>query len=214
MADEGGKAWQRIARALAPELPGGWRVGGSGIRTVVAREPIDWVVVWFGASRVRRDDIPCLIGGEASLVGPPFNLSVGHGLRSDTRRDAPKRIDLTEPDATELVRSFVLDDVLPRVKPWTPEALAQEAEAQLAMPLAERGRPLRFPDAAGWRVVLDQGSPEQPVAEFEAWEEGAAAEDIEWYRKLLQAWQSGGRDAAMSYLAERRDQALTDLKLT
>lgn len=212
MADEGAKAWLRIARSLAADLPGTWRVAGTGIRAVVAREPIDWLVVWFGASRVRRDDDPCLIGGEASLVGPPFNLAIGHGLRSDTRRDGPKRIQLSEPNAVELTRDFVLNDVLPRVERWSPEQLAQEAEDQLARPAAERGRPSRFPDAAGWRVVLDQGSPEQPVAEYKAWE-GAEAASVRWYDELLEAWRSGGRERALQYLVGQRDQALADLKL-
>lgn len=212
--DPAGKAWQSIARDLVERLPGRWRTAGTGIRTVLVREPIEWVVVWVGTSRMRKSDPPYLMGGEAELVGPPFTLAKGHGIRSDERRGKPSQIDPTAPDAAAAIEAFVVEDVLPRVDPWTPERLAAVAEEQLVVPMRERGRPIIFQNAAGWRVILSDESPEDPAEQAAGWfGESGSPEEAEWYRQLAAAWRSGGRAEALRYLEGERTKALASLKL-
>lgn len=213
MSDETAKAWSRIAKTLVSRLPGEWTTGRSGIRTILVRKPVDWVLVWVGLDRVRRDSDPYLLGGLVQLV-ERFELSAGHGLRSDQLPDYPGRVDLTEPTATEVVEKFITEHLLPRVDPWTPDRLAAEAEEQLATPDEQRGRPIVFPLAAGWRVVNETGSPVEPATEAAAWFKDAySPEDAAWYNDLLQAWQDGGRPAALKYLEDQRAAALASLKL-
>lgn len=213
MSDETTKAWNRIARALASELPGDWTVGRSGIARIIVRKPVDWVLVWAGLDRIRRDSDPYLIGGEVPLVDR-FQLSVGHGIRSDQMPNHPRVVNLLEPTAPDLVLRFVSEHLLPRVEPWTPDRLAAEAEAQLAVAADRREPPMVFASAAGWRVVNDNGSPVEPATQAVAWYENAySPDDAAWYRELLQAWETGGRSAALGYLEDERRTALTKLKL-
>lgn len=213
MSDETAKAWSRIAKALAAQLPGEWTIGRTGINTILVRRPVEWVLVWAGVDRIRRDSDPYLIGGEVPLVGP-FQLSVGHGLRSDQVPGQARVVDLATPTAPELVGRFISEQLLPRIDEWTPARLAAESEAQLAQPDDQRQPPIVFPEAAGWRVVLDSGSPVEAAKQAIAWAEDAySPDDAAWYRDLLQAWESGGREAALRYLEGQRDAALAGLKL-
>lgn len=213
MSDETAKAWVRIAKSLTSELPGEWTTGGNGIRTILVRRPIEWVLVWVGLDRVRRDDDPYLMGGLVQLVDR-FRLSAGHGLRSDRLPEGPGQVDLTEPTAPDVVRQFITEHVLPRVDEWTPDKLAADAEAQLAIPAEQRGRPLVYQSAAGWRIVNDTGSPVEPASEAAAWFKRALSPaDADWYNNLLQAWQDGGRPTALKYLEDQRAAALAGLKL-
>lgn len=87
-------------------------------------------------------------------------------------------------------------------------------EAQFAQPESERGRPLVYPDAAGWRVVLETGSPVPPAREAADWFAACGEQQAaRWYEALITAWESGGRDGALRYLTEQRDQVLDSLKL-
>ena len=213
MSDETAKAWNRIAKSLVSQLPGEWTTGRSGIRTILVRKPVDWVLVWAGVDRSRRDSDPFLIGGQVQLVDR-FQFTVGHGIRSDQLPDHPSKVDLTDPTATEVVRAFITEGLLPRLDQWTPDRLAAEAEDQLAIPDEERGRPLVYPLAAGWRVVNDTGSPVEPASQAVAWFKDAySPDDAAWYSDLLQTWQDGGRPAALKYLEDQRAAALASLKL-
>jgi len=163
MSDETAKAWNRIAKSLVSQLPGEWTTGRSGIRTILVRKPVDWVLVWAGVDRSRRDSDPFLIGGQVQLVDR-FQFTVGHGIRSDQLPDHPSKVDLTDPTATEVVRAFITEGLLPRLDQWTPDRLAAEAEDQLAIPDEERGRPL---DHAGGvpGMALIRAATAQPAAE-------------------------------------------------
>lgn len=213
MSDEAAKAWGRIAKSLVSQLPGEWTTGRSGIRMILVRKPVDWVLVWAGLDRTRRDSDPYLIGGEVALV-EPFVLSAGHGLRSDDVFEYPSRVDLTAPTAPEIVEKFITEHLLPRVEEWTPDRMAAEAEDQLGIPEEERGGPLVYPSAAGWRVVNDTGSPVEPASRAAAWYQDAySPDDASWYNDLIRAWKDGGRPAALKYLEDQRATALAGLKL-
>lgn len=213
MADETVKAWQKISKQLAGQLPGEWSIGRSGIKTLLVRQPVEWTVLWIGIGRVRRDDRPRLLGGITPLVREFDDVSVMHGVSMPVRPGGPVDVDLTTPDAIDTVREFA-DLVLERTADWTPERLAAEAEEQLAQAPDDRGTPLTFPDAAGWRVVLGTGDPVGPAREAAAWwEKAAAPEAAPWYRNLADAWETGGRPAALQFLEKTRDAAVESLKL-
>lgn len=213
MADETVKAWQKITKQLRATLPGEWVIGRSGVKTLLVRQPVEWTVLWVGIGRVRRDDRPRLLGGITPLVREFDDVSVTHGVSMPVRPGGPLDIDLTSPEAMDAVRGFV-DVVLERTANWTPERLAAEAEEQLAQAPEDRGRPLTFPDAAGWRVVLDRGDPVGPAREAAAWwEKAAAPEAAPWYRNLADAWETGGRPAALHLLEASRDAAVESLQL-
>lgn len=213
MADETVKAWQKIVKQLANSLPGQWSVAGSGLRTLLVKQPVNWVVLWIGISRVRREDHPRLMGGITPLVREFEHVSVTYGLTTPIRPGEPADVDLTTPDAVDVVRQFV-EAVLETVASWTPERLAEKAEEQLGEAPDDRARPFTFVDAAGWRVVLDTGNPVQPAHAAVEWFENASApEAAAWYRSLIAAWESGGRDAALDFLEANRAAALKSLKL-
>lgn len=213
MADETVKAWQKIVKQLAGSLTGEWSIGGSGVRTMLVRQPVEWVLLWVGISRVRREDRPRLMGGITPLVRQFDGVSVTYGLSTPVRPGAPADVDLTGPDAMDVVDTFV-KAVLEEVAPWTPERLAARAEEQLAEAPEDRGRPLTFVDAAGWRVVLNTGDPVEPALAAADWFDKAyGSKRAPWYRDLAGAWQSGGRDATLAFLEANRAAALESLKL-
>jgi len=211
--DDNARAWQQMAKLLRPRLPGEWTQGRSGIRTVLVRQPVEWVLTWVGAVRSRRSNNPTIWVAQTPLVSEwRGGLALGHGVTSD--RPGPGQIDFTRPDAAEVVERFVLDAGLPRVS-WSARDFAAEAEEQYAQPHAERGRPLVCIDAAAWRVILETGSPVEPALEAAAWLEDTAMASDEgaWHRALVDAWNSGGRAAAMTFLTTNRDAAVASLKL-
>lgn len=212
MADSASKNWQAIVKGLSAELPGQWRVGRPGAKAILVRCPTEWTLSWVGLDRPRQTTEPYLLAGVAELVGP-FSMTYYHGLRSGDR-GGPKTVDLLQEDARAHVRNFVLDHALGVFDRWTPQALAAEAEEKFALPPAQRGRPMVYPLAAGWRVALGEGSPEVPASqaaqEFEA---NYGPKEAVWYRDLGQAWQTGGRTAALDYLKGHRDAVLASLKL-
>ncbi|GAB3916919.1 hypothetical protein GCM10011575_33070 [Microlunatus endophyticus] len=213
MADETVKAWQKIAKQLRGTLPGEWSVARSGVRTLLVRQPIDWVVVWVGISRVRRDDMPGLIGGLTSLAGYFNDVNASHGLSTPVGPDSPRTVDLTTPGALDEVSSFATA-VLDKVADWTPERLAAEAEEQLAQAPDTRGRPLTFQHASGWRAILGTADGFEPAKEAAEWfAKALAPEYATWYEDLATAWQSGGRAAALQFLQDSRTAAIDSLKL-
>lgn len=213
MADDAGRSWGRIVKQVAPRLPGGgWRVGRPGPRAILARRNSEWDLTWVGLDRVRGTSTPWLIAGVVSLVGP-FRLTYGRGLRSD-HAHPPGTVDLLRPDAAEAVERFIVDEALPVVDAWPAERMAADAEAQWAKPPSERSSRLRYPEAAGWRVVTDGESPLEVATEAAAeFRSRLAPEETAWYEDLAAAWQAGGRPAALAYLVEQRDTALSKLKL-
>jgi len=215
MTDE--RLWRGLLTRLAPKLPGEWRVRGSGRRIVLVQEPMEWTVPWLGMTRSRKTDDPYLMAGVTSLVGPVMGLTSEFGLRSDEVHPRPAyfTISLSAPDAEDLVHSFFVNDAWPLMQHGTYEGHAKQAEEQLAEPEAEREPPWVFPEAAGWRVVLETGSPVEParqaIEKFRSW--GDADDEVVFYQDLIDAWEAGGQPGALAYLQQQRDATVSRLKL-
>jgi hypothetical protein len=214
MADPGASAWQRIARELANTLPGEWTTGLSGAKTVLVSRPDEWILWWIGLDRVRRNEPTYLVAGAVELAAP-FVLTYRHGLRSDATRRKPNRVDLLSDDAERWIRDFVVEDAIPALEAWPRERMKQIAEDDLADPPEQRAWPLVAPFLAGWRVVEDSGSPAEPAEHairVLATKPGTAAMAA-WYQALLDAWKSGGRPAALTFLQDQRAATLATLNL-
>jgi hypothetical protein len=151
-----------------------------------------------------------------SLVSPVMGLTSQFGLRSDEVWPEPsyRTVSLSAPDAAEQIQLFFEEQAWPQMQRGSYEGHAELAEQQLAQPVAERQPPWVFPDAAGWRVVLESGSPVEPARQaIDKLRSLDADDEVAFYEGLVEAWESGGRSAALSYLGEQRDATLTRLKL-
>lgn len=213
MADTTGAAWVRIAREVAPTLPGTWVVrGGRGVKAVLVREPYDWSFSWVGLYRVRAEDDPYLMAGVVPLVTPDPGFAASYGLRSDRVRHRPPTVNMLAEDAAERVRLFIVEDALPRMHPWNDEALAASAEENC---LGDRpGFEFAMLQSAGWRVLTGTGSPVEPArVAVEHCKHVYAPELVPWYEALSAAWENGGRTSALQFLQEHRSATLKQLKL-
>ena len=210
--DSNDRAWKRLAVSLTDALPGEWTVGRMGTNGVLVRVPVDWTFTWIRPERSRKIDDPRIIVGRVNLVSP-FRLGYHYGARSDVF-GGPGKVDLTADNAQQTVLDFITAYGLPQVDLWDAIRMAEACEAQYLRPEAEWGRPILFPEAAGWRLVFDTGSPEGPAEQGIAWLRGNYAPDEgDWYAALLEAWRHGGRAAGLDYLTAQREEALRKLKL-
>jgi len=211
------KLWRDLLNRLAPTLPGDWQVRGTGRQVVLVKQPVEWTLPWLGMSRTRTTDDPYLMAGVTPLVGPVLALTAEFGLRSDEVRPRPAyvKVSLSAPEAEEQVRSFFMNDAWPRMQQGTYEGHAARAERQFAQPAAERRPPWVFQQAAGWRVVLETGSPVEPARQgLEKFESLGAGENLfAFYRGLIDAWEAGSQPAALAYLQKQREATLSRLKL-
>lgn len=181
---------------------------------MLVSRPDEWILWWIGLDRVRRDQPTCLAAGAVELAAP-FALTYRHGLRSDATRRKPNRVDLLSDDAETWIRDFVVGDAIPALEAWPRERMKQIAEDDLAYPPEQRAWPLVAPFLAGWRVVEDAGSPQEPAEhaiQVLATKPGTDAMAA-WYRALLDAWESGGQPAALEFLEDQRAATLASLKL-
>lgn len=214
MADPAAGAWQRITRELAKQLPGQWTAGRSGARSILVSRPDEWILWWVGLDRIRRGEPTYVIAGAVELVAP-FALTYQNGLRSDESRRRPNRVDPVEEDAARWVHDFVVEDAVPILESWSRERLKRIAEDDFTKPPGERAWPMDFPSLAGWRIVEDGESPEEPARQAaEAFgKHDGTPDEAAWYRSLLGVWEAGGRPSALTYLEDQRTAALASLKL-
>ena len=155
VTDNNDRAWKRLAVSLAEALPGEWAIGRPGNNCVLVRIPVDWTFTWIGVERSRKIDDPGLIVGRVGLIGP-FRFGYHHGERSDVF-GGPGTVDLTADNAEQTLFDFITGYGLPQVDLWDAIRMAETCEAQYGRPEAEWGRPIVFPEAAGWRLVFDTG---------------------------------------------------------
>ena len=106
---------------------------------------------------------------------------------------------------------------LERIGLLTPEYYAERAEQEAAEPVPEDGWILMAP---GWRIVNDTASPVEVAERCITWvqerfgrDPAYAALHADFYRQLIDAWNGGGRDTALSFLVEHRDEQLRQQKL-
>ncbi|MEO3748030.1 hypothetical protein [Plantactinospora sp. B5E13] len=221
-AAERARRWRRILAELRPELPGEWSIRGTGVGTLLVREPFDWSLAWIGYDGSPSRPAGWLSAGVQPLVTADAGRVMTYGIRMDEVRSGPRTVDLLSDEAADHVRRFVLDSGLPVLDRWPAERLAEVAERDFAQ--APDRRRTHWHQAPGWRVVTGTASPVEPARELAALcRVGSAprsaagarhrAARIAFYEGLDQAWQQGGRAEALRFLTGWRDRVLTERKL-
>ncbi|SBT43104.1 hypothetical protein [Micromonospora auratinigra] len=219
---EKARRWRQILSGLRDELPGEWALRGTGLGTLLVREPVQWALAWIGYTGSPSRPAGWALAGVQPLVLPFPELVLTHGVRMDEAASGPATVDLLSDTAAADVRGFVLDTGLPKIDDWPPDRLAEVAERDFA-----QRPPKRYTfwhELPGWRVVTDAGSPTDPATQLaELWRERArtasakAAAPLtahaEFYDRLRQAWDGGGRGAALEFLTGQRDEGLAARKL-
>ncbi|MGC3862913.1 hypothetical protein ACPSM1_22305 [Micromonospora chersina] len=216
------RRWRHVLTELRPDLPGEWSVRGTGLGTVLVREPLDWALAWIGYSGSPTRPVGWVAAGVQPLVTPFTSWIMTYGIRMDEVRPGPSTVDLTADGAVEQARRFVLDTGLAKIDGWPAERLADVAERDFAQD--PRRRRTHWHQLPGWRVVNGTASPVEPATELvELCRERAAgtsgtgarqlAEQAAFHDGLVRAWQDGEREAALEFLTAQRDQALAARKL-
>ncbi|MFI7519805.1 hypothetical protein [Micromonospora globbae] len=216
------RRWRQILSELRPELPGEWSVRGGGLGTVLVREPVDWTVAWIGYAGSPTRPEGWVSAAVQPLVMPFTSWIMTYGIRMDEAGSGPRTVDLASDAAADQTRRFVLDAGLEKIDSWPADRLAQVAERDYAQ--EPRRRRTHWHQLPGWRVVTGAASPVEPATQLaDLCHERARGtsgkgarqltEQAGFYERLAQAWHEGERDAALRFLAEERDRALTAQKL-
>jgi hypothetical protein len=203
-----------ILRVLQAELPGEWSIRGGGLKAKLVREPIGWAIPWIGASKASSVRTHA---GVAPAVWPQLSWLMNEfGLDMEDVRGGARSIELGEDGDLEVARTFA-GHALTRFEELTPERYADWAERSLPM-MSGPELPLNYIlMAPGWRVINDSADPVEAAEvciEWSArrWGEGdeTAVRDRRFYEGLIAAWQVGGRDDGLAFLAENRDRQLVE----
>ncbi|WNM38078.1 hypothetical protein RMN56_23460 [Micromonospora halotolerans] len=216
------RRWRQVLSELRADLPGEWSLRGSGLDTVLAREPLGWSLAWIGWSGSPTRPVGWVTAGVQPLVAPFTSWIMTYGVRMDEVRSGPPTVDLSADEAVDQARRFVLDAGLEKIDKWPAERLADVAERDYAQD--PRRRRTHWHQLPGWRVVNGTASPVEPATELaELCRDRAAgssgtgarqlAEQAAFYEGLVRAWHDGERDAALGFLTAQRDQALAARKL-
>lgn len=219
---ERARRWRRILAELRPELPGEWSIRGTGVGTLLVREPFDWSLPWIGYDGSPSRPAGWVSAGVQPLVTADVGRVMTYGIRMDEVRSGPRTVDLLSDEAAGHVRRFVLDSGLPVLDRWPAERLAEVAERDFAQ---ERDRRrTHWHQVPGWRVVTGTASPVEPARELaevcrdRSSPRSAAgtrqqAARIAFYEGLGQAWRQDGHAEALRFLTGWRDRLLTEQKL-
>ncbi|MGA3561798.1 hypothetical protein [Melissospora conviva] len=216
------RRWRQILADLRPELPGEWSIRGTGVGTVLMREPLGWAPAWVGYTGSPSRPAGWLHAGVQPLVLPFSGWTMTYGIRMDEVTAGPPMIDLLAETAPAETRQFVLGPGLEEIDSWPADRLAEAAERDFARDPADRRK--HWYQVPGWRVVNDSGSPVEPATELVAKYHDLAGrssakgarqlrEDAAFYERLLARWHQGGRAEALGFLTEQREQALRAEKL-
>ncbi|GGQ71384.1 hypothetical protein [Couchioplanes azureus] len=216
------RRWRNILTELRPHLPGDWSVRGTGPDTVLTREPVDWALAWIGYADSPTRAEGWVSAGVQPLVVPFTSWVMTYGIRMDEVRSGPRTVDLLADDADEQVRQFVLGAGLEKIDSWPVERLADVAERDFAQD--PRRRRTHWHQLPGWRVVNGTASPVEPAEQLVTLcrerAEGSSKkgaqqllEQAAFYERLREVWNESGRDAALQFLTERRQQDLAAQKL-
>ncbi|MGZ3144427.1 hypothetical protein ACVDFE_21030 [Lentzea chajnantorensis] len=204
--------WHELAR----KLPGQWSVRGRGDLTVLVREPWDWTVSWIGFERSSFSEEGWFQAAVEPLVLESFRWARTFGLRMDEVRGGPRRVDLRSPEAGQVLHDFAHNAALPLFDKWTVEKFAGAADRSMQRPVEQRRPPYYWMLAPGYRVVLDTGSPEEPLRQVIDYinEHGKFTKSLPFYEELLKRWQTGGRGEALRFLEFDRDRKIGEAGLT
>ncbi|MGY0006887.1 hypothetical protein [Micromonospora sp. I033] len=216
------RRWRQILSALRPDLPGEWSLRGSGLDTVLVREPLDWALGWIGYAGSPTRPVGWVAAGVQPLVTPFTSWVMTYGVRMDEVRSGPSTVDLSSDEAVDQARRFLLDAGLAKIDSWPAERLADVAERDFAQDPGRRRT--HWHQLPGWRVVNDTASPVEPATQLAELSHARAAESsgkggrqlaeqAAFYAGLVEAWHDGGRDGALRFLTGQRDRALAARKL-
>ncbi|MFJ8581099.1 hypothetical protein [Micromonospora sp. NPDC093277] len=214
--------WRQILSELRAELPGEWCLRGTGLGSVLAREPLDWSLAWIGYAGSPTRPVGWVSAGVQPLVTPFTSWVMTYGVRMDEVLSGPSTVDLLSDAAAGQTRQFVLDAGLEKIDSWPPTRLSDVAERDFAQD--PRQRRTHWHQLPGWRVVNGAASPVEPAKQLaELYHDRAQgtsgkgarqlAEQATFYERLIQAWHEGEREAALRFLTEQRDQALAVRKV-
>ncbi|WP_157529702.1 hypothetical protein [Nocardia sp. NRRL S-836] len=208
--------WHELAKELAPSLPGRWSLRGRGELTALVQEPWDWAVRWIGFDRSSYSEEGWFMAAVEPLVLDRFRWALSYGMRMDEVRGGPLSVDLRSDDAGQVLHDFAHNAALPVFDKWTIEKFADAADRSMQRPVEQRRQPYYWLMAPGYRVVLDTGSPEEPLRQIIDYinEGGKFAKALPFYEELLKRWQSGGRDEALKFLEFDRDRKIEEAGLT
>ncbi|HEX5597746.1 MAG TPA: hypothetical protein VFX61_17280 [Micromonosporaceae bacterium] len=208
--------WRQILSELRPQLPGTWSIRGTGLDTMLVREPLDWSLAWIGYADSPTRPLGWVAAGVQPLVTPMRGFVMTYGARMDEVPSGPRTVDLLSDVAADHTRQFVLGPGLEKINSWPPIRLAEVAERDFAQ--NPRGRRTYWHQLPGWRVVNGTASPVEPATQLaelcreRARASGKAArkmsERATFYEQLRQTWAEGERDAALRFLVEQRNRAL------
>ncbi|ANZ41512.1 hypothetical protein BBK82_41730 [Lentzea guizhouensis] len=207
--------WHELARELAPSLPGQWSLRGWGEQTVLVEEPWDWTARWIGFDRSAYSEDGWFMAAVEPLVLDRFRWALSFGIRMDEVRGGPLSVDLWADNAGQVLHDFVHGAALAVLDEWTVEKFAAAADKSMQRPVEKRRAPHYWLLAPGYRVVLDTGSPEEPLRQVidHINESGKFATALLFYEELLERWQTGGRDKALKFLEFDRDRKMEEAGL-
>jgi hypothetical protein len=208
--------WHELAKELARSLPGRWSLRGRGDLTVLIQDPWDWAARWVGFERGSFSDEGWFQAAVEPLVLDRFRWARSFGLRMDEVQGGPRRVDLRSNDAGQVLHDFAHNAALPVFDKWTVDRFAGSADRSMQRPVEQRRPPHYWLMAPGYRVVLDTGSPEEPLRQIidHINERGAFKTSLPFYEELLERWQAGGRDEALKFLEFDRDRKIEEAGLT
>ncbi|MEO3928001.1 hypothetical protein ABGB07_29655 [Micromonosporaceae bacterium B7E4] len=207
---------------LRTELPGQWSVRGTGLGTVLAREPLGWSLCWIGYAGSPSRPVGWLSAGVQPLVTPALGFEMTYGIRMDEVDSGARSVDLLSDDAAGLARRFVLDAGLATIDAWPSGRLADVAERDFAQSPPRRRK--YWYQLPGWRAVNGTASPVEPAEQLAELcrEQARTASDrgarqlldrAAFYGRLREAWHEGGSEAALRLLTGQRDQTLAAWRL-
>lgn len=107
--------WRVMVGELAAELSGDWQVVGRGWVTSLVRRPEPWTLAWIGFTKSGFSDDGWFHAGVAPLVTDRFDWSSPFGVRIDEVPGLPKQVDLTDPAAAGLLRTFATGSAAERI---------------------------------------------------------------------------------------------------
>lgn len=197
-----------ILRQLGEELPGEWSLRGRGMKSLLIGEPIGFPVRWIGGSKASSTRMHA---GSAPSVNGFVSFEMGvFGLDMSQMPQGQRALDLGSPDDLDQARAFA-HRALERMDDRSAERYHGFAEFALdQLPGGDPRDPhLRF--APGWRVVFDDGDPLAAIERIRQLRPPPPESGLSgFFDGLADRWSTGGRDAALAFMVERRDASLVE----
>jgi hypothetical protein len=197
--------WRSLVMGLAESLDGDWQVRGRGLITSLVRQPDPWTIAWVGFSKSKYSDDGWYHAGVESLVTYEFGWYTTFGVRMSELREWPRKVDLTDSAASDLLYRFAVGPAAEKIKEGSVERMAMASEKSFARPYDRRKLPHYWLMAPGWRTVLGTDSPVAPARDaIEFCRQRDIAEGLTFYQTLIDTWENEGREGALTFLKADR----------